>query len=84
MDHSLSDLLRELRDVKGETSKGGNNRFMGHGSAEESCFNTNFVSLFEKNEGMVHLEGLELLSKDQERRTKALTNSRFLIFLVEK
>lgn len=44
---------------------------MGYGSTVVEKFNTNFVSLFEKSEGMVHLEGLENLSKDQDKRTKS-------------
>ena len=41
-------------------------------------FNTNFVSLFEKSGGMVHLEGLELLSSGKEKELSGFANSRFL------
>lgn len=73
---NLSDLLRELRDTNEDTDttlteqKSTGRSFKGYGSTVVEKFNTNFVSLFEKSEGMVHLEGLENLSKDQEKRAK--------------
>uniref|UniRef100_A0A915E2R0 Uncharacterized protein n=1 Tax=Ditylenchus dipsaci TaxID=166011 RepID=A0A915E2R0_9BILA len=78
---NLSELLREMRetnqDQAGVNVKSGDGRalLMGYGSTTVERFNTNFVSLFEKSEGMVHLEGLEILAKDQEKRTKALSNT---------
>lgn len=64
--------MRELSDYNDEkdillTEK---RSFKGYGSPIVEKFNTNFVSLFEKSGGMVHLEGLENLSKDQEKRAK--------------
>lgn len=71
--------MRELRNDETNLTKEKANKFLDNTETER--FNFNFVSLFEKNEGMVHLEGLELLSNDQERRTKALTNSRYFKFI---
>lgn len=81
----LSELLKEMRESREQeiaASASGKdtgdyraNQFMGYGSTTLERFNTNFVSLFEKSEGMVHLEGLEILSKDQEKRTKHFANS---------
>lgn len=62
-EQSLSELLREIRENKADSDSTKSSLY----SAAEK-FNTNFVSLFEKNGGMVHLEGLELLSNDQEKR----------------
>ncbi|KAI1723686.1 protein FAM [Ditylenchus destructor] len=83
---NLSELLKDLRESRDQeiaSSQGAPGRtddhrpshFMGYGSTTVERFNTNFVSLFEKSEGMVHLEGLEILSKDQEKRTKHCANS---------
>lgn len=64
--------MRELRDTNDEkdTTLTEKRSFKGYGSPVVEKFNTNFVSLFEKSGGMVHLEGLENLSKDQEKRAK--------------
>lgn len=67
--------MRELRNKELNLTKNQLNKCV-----ETERFNFNFVLLFEKYEGMIHLQDLELLSKDQERRTKALTNTRFMLF----
>lgn len=65
----MSDILREVKlqnegDTGDSTNTGGNAMFsrLGYGSTNLEKANADFVTLFERAEGMVHLEGLELLS----------------------
>jgi hypothetical protein len=66
---TLSSVLKELRiDKEVERDDNADNTFTGSDTTmATSKFNTNFVSLFEKSEGMVHLEGLELISLGQQK-----------------
>ncbi|KAI6206336.1 85/88 kDa calcium-independent phospholipase A2 [Aphelenchoides besseyi] len=71
---NLSDVLREVRtnqqqqqagESTADRSAGGataRRMRLGYGSANIEKINTNFINLFERAEGMVNLEGLELLS----------------------
>ncbi|KAI6211327.1 85/88 kDa calcium-independent phospholipase A2 [Aphelenchoides besseyi] len=70
---NLSDVLREVRtnqqqqtgESVADRSSGGATAMrmrLGYGSANIEKINTNFINLFERAEGMVNLEGLELLS----------------------
>uniref|UniRef100_A0A914DCT8 Protein FAM114A2 n=2 Tax=Acrobeloides nanus TaxID=290746 RepID=A0A914DCT8_9BILA len=74
---NLSEVLRELRANDDETnSPAAKHTSLGYGSTVMEKFNTNFVSLFEKSGGMVHLEGLELLSSGKEKELSGFANSR--------
>lgn len=74
---SLSNVLRELRANQDATESHppSGRPLMGYGTTTMERFNTNFVSLFEKSEGMVHLEGLELLSQGREQSVGAYATS---------
>lgn len=62
---NLSDILREVKaqhenDMAFDPTTGPSHLAYGSGNLEKT--DTNFVILFERAEGMVNLEGLELLS----------------------
>lgn len=67
---SLSDMLKEVKNIEREQSLPSSSlkhRF-GYGSTNMEDPKTNFISQFERNEGMVHLEGLELLHTSRKQR----------------
>ncbi|KAI6221862.1 85/88 kDa calcium-independent phospholipase A2 [Aphelenchoides fujianensis] len=78
---NLSDVLREVRTTQqreqaaesgsDRPAAGGNSSRtrLGYGSANIEKINTNFINLFEKAQGMVNLEGLELLCTSEKERT---------------
>ncbi|KAI6239013.1 85/88 kDa calcium-independent phospholipase A2 [Aphelenchoides fujianensis] len=78
---NLSDVLREVRtsQQREQSEESGSDRpaaggnssrtRLGYGSANIEKINTNFINLFEKAQGMVNLEGLELLCTSEKERT---------------
>ncbi|CAD5234307.1 unnamed protein product [Bursaphelenchus xylophilus] len=78
-DASLSEMLKEVKknkDFETDVNPSRKARF-GYGSANLENAETNFITLFERNEGMVHLEGLELISSSQKQRITSDFNEVF-------
>lgn len=76
---SLSDMLKEVKTLEREGSSPSSplkHRF-GYGSTNAENPRTNFIIQFEKNEGMVHLEGLELLHTSKKQRIFSDKNEEF-------
>jgi hypothetical protein len=77
---NLSDILREVRahhdggEAADPTMQSGGaiRSHFGYGSANLEKANTNFVILFERADGMVNLEGLELLSTNYKTQNSSL------------
>jgi hypothetical protein len=76
----LSDILREVRaqneSIESNTPGNTIRSKLGYGCANLEKANTNFVILFERAEGMVHLEGLELLSTNYKSQNIIPRNDR--------
>ncbi|CAD5229497.1 unnamed protein product [Bursaphelenchus okinawaensis] len=76
---NLSEMLKEIKtnkDVDFDPNTAKKTRF-GYGSTNIENPETNFIILFERNDGMVHLEGLELMSSAHKHKVTGDFNELF-------